>query len=197
MRLLLLVWLVLVTPCFAEVNLEKKNRVDNDFEVGYCAWCSIEMIGRHIGEKRLYNLAKNRSKESDVSIWEGNGWKPLPYVMVMNGSGGWSQERRNSGYYWSVYRKLDSLGVNFEMQKCDNYDKKLIYYAMRRDLPIAFAVGPYAWGKKKEPSHAMVLVDFNEKTIKYIDPNDISKVHEKPRSWFDKHWIGWLVLVEK
>lgn len=191
----LFVALVLATHVFAQVDIDSKNRVEN-FGPGYCAWCSIETLGRHHGIKKLFDLAKNRSKESDVRQWDGTQWVPQPYVVVEYGPGQYVQEKRNVGTDYGVYRKLNSLGVKYRMQWSGDYSHKLIQYAVKNKLGCCFAVRATAFGPKSS-AHAMVLTNFDDKNIECIDPNDPASVYVYSREWFDRYWTGWILVIEK
>ncbi len=156
------------------------------------------MLGRQHGVKALYNLAKNRSKESSVKQWDSEKgvWVPLPYVMVEYSNGQWVQEKRNVGTDWGIYRKLNSLGVKYRMQWSGNYSTKLITYAMKNKLGCCFAVKSGSFGPNTS-AHAMVLIDFNDKTVECIDPNNIDTVYVYKREWFDSKWTGWILVIEK
>lgn len=193
----LIVTLLVTCQSFAQVSISKEHRIEN-FGPGYCAWCSIETLGRHHGIKKLYNLAENRSKESGVKQWdaEKGKWVPLPYVMVEYGQGQWVQEKRNVGTDYGIYRKLNSLGVSYQMQWSGDYSHKMIKYAMKNKLGCCFAVRSKAFGPKSS-AHAMVLTDFNDKNIECIDPNNPSEIYVYTREWFDTHWSGWILVIEK
>ena len=191
----LFVALVLATQSFAQVVIETEHRVTN-FGPGYCAWCSIEMLGRHNGIKKLHNLDEDRSKESHVKSWDGEKWVPQPYVIVEYGPGQWVREKRNVGTDYGVYRKLNSLGVKYKMQWTGNYSHNLIKYAIKNKLGCAFAVKAGTFGPKTS-AHAMVLTDFNDKTVEVLDPNDTEKIYVYNREWFDTNWTGWILVIEK
>lgn len=191
----LFVVLVLATQSFAQITISTENRVEN-FGPGYCAWCSIEMLGRHHGITKLHNLAKNRSKESNVSQWDGKKWVPLPYVMVEYGNRQQVQEKRNVGTDWGVYRKLNSLGVKYRMQWTGDYSHKMIEYAMKNKLGCCFAVHSKAFGPDSS-AHAMVMINFSKNNIECIDPNDPNEIYVYSREWFDRYWTGWILVVEK
>lgn len=188
-------FLFFVSFIFAQVDIDKKHRVEN-FGEGFCCWASIETLGRHHGIKKLHDLAKNRSKESDVKQWDGKKWVPLPYVIVEYGNGQRVQEKRNVGTDYGVYRKLNSLGVKYRMQWTGDYSHKMIEYAMKNKLGCCFAVHSKAFGPNSS-AHAMVLINFTKENIECVDPNDPNEVYVYTREWFDKHWTGWILVIEK
>jgi hypothetical protein len=196
----LVVILLLSAPSWAQVTIDKKHRVAN-FGPGYCAWCSIETLGRHHQIEALYDLAENRSKESSVRQWnpDKGRWVSLPYVMVSHGpnyQGPWVQERRNVGTDWGIYYKLKELGIKNRMQWTGNKDTAIIRYAMRNKLGCCFAVKEGCFGRGSS-AHAMILTNYTDKTVEYIDPNDPKHVYEAKREWFDYWWTGWILVIEK
>jgi hypothetical protein len=182
--LCLLILLSLPSQSFAQIHIAQKHRVAN-FGPGFCMWTSIEMCGRHQGIKKLYNLAANRAK--------------LPeYVWIEYGDGYLYKEIRNVGTDWGSYRAMEKLGVKFTQQWSGNYDDKLIRYAMKKKIPIAFSVRDNALFSGST-SHALVLTYYDDKIVQYVDTNWIQDdyYYEATRGWFDHFWHGWLMLVEK
>lgn len=188
--------LVVSTPCTAQtVNIEIKNRVQN-FGDGFCAWCSIEMLGRVHKIDKLYNLAKNRSKESDFKIQDGDKWTTEPYVWVPRSGEYFVKEQVNGGGEWAVYSKLKALDVRAKLQWRGNKNTDLISYAMTNKLGCVFAIEGVDLIKGESWAHAMVLIECNDKEVMYVDPNDIEKVKTKSRTWFDQNWNGYLIVIE-
>lgn len=175
------------------INISKEDRVEN-FGDGYCAWVSIEILGRYHKIPELYNLSKNRSAESDFYSWDGKKWAKEPYVWVYKGSS-YVKEEVNSGDEWAVYSKLNSLGVRFQVQLRGNTSTGLISYAMRNKLGCVFAIEGYD-RVKGSWAHAMVLLDFDDEKVVYLDPNYIGKIQIQSRRWFNQHWNGYVVVVQ-
>lgn len=177
------------------VNIEIKNRVEN-FGDGFCAWVSIESLGRHHGIDKLYDLAKNRSKESDFKVFDGKKWTTEPYVWVPRSSEYFVKEQVNGGGEWAVDSKLKALDVRAKLQWRGNKNTDLISYAMKNKLGCVFAIEGVDPIKGEAWAHAMVLIEFNDKEVMYIDPNDIKKVKTRTRAWFNHNWNGYLVIIE-
>ena len=191
----LVVAVAIVAPGFAQVvNIPKEYRVVN-FGEGFCAWCSIEMLGKTHKIEKLYNLTKNRANESDFKIWDGKKWVIEPYVWVPRGPEYFVKEKVNTGGEWAIYSKLKALDVRAKLQTYGNKNIDLINYAMKNKLGCVFAIeGVNPTGERW--AHAMVLIDFNEKEVMYIDPNDIEYIKTKSRTWFNQNWTGYLVVIE-
>jgi len=198
-----LVWALLVTlavgaPCHAQViDVPKTDRVQN-FGDGFCAWCSIEMLGRVHKVEPLYDLAKKRSKESDFKVWreDSKTWTYEPYVWVPRSNDFFVKEQVNGGGEWAVYSKLKALDVRARVQWRGNKNIDLVSYAMKNKLGCVFAIEGIDPIKGEAWAHAMVLVDFNDKEVMYIDPNDVEHIKTRTRAWFNQNWNGYLVVIE-
>ena len=196
-----LVWALLVTlavsaPCNAQViDIPKTDRVQN-FGDGFCAWCSIEMLGRVHKVDKLYDLAKKRSKESDFKIWDGNKYTAEPYVWVPRSDEYFVKEQVNGGGEWAVYSKLKALDVRSKLQWRGNKNTDLVSYAMKSKLGCVFAIEGIDPIKGEAWAHAMVLIDFDDNKVMFIDPNEIDKVKTKTRAWFNQNWNGYVVMIE-
>lgn len=183
----ILVLLVLASSVFGQnVKIDIKNRVDNQqFEDGYCAWASLETLARHHGIVKLNNLVKERSEEPKyvwVKISENN------YIKVL----------KNVGHEWAIYRKLLSLGVKFRMAFEEDAIQRLIKYSMDNKLGCIFVVSAGWDGRDSGETHALILVDWNDKEIKYVDTNRIKENYfTRTRSWFDKWRTSYIIVLEK
>lgn len=190
--------LLFVSSAWAQVVIDKQNRVSN-FGPGYCAWCCLEMLGRQHNVSPLFNLAYNRSRES-VQQWDGQKWISLPYVLVSynadRNAGPWVHEKRNIGTDWGIYHQLNDLKIKYRMQWAGNRGRDIIQYAMKNKLGCCFSVKAGCFGEGTS-AHAMILTNYTDKTVEFIDPNDIQNVYEASREWFDYWWCGWIVVIEK
>ena len=65
---------------------------------------------------------------------------------------------------------------------------------MVNNLGCMYAVGENAWYEGSE-AHAMIIVEFNKKEVKYIDPNEPGSVYTATRAWFDYYWTGMIVVI--
>lgn len=183
----ILVLLILASNIFAQnVKIDVSNRVSNkQFDDGYCAWTSLETLARHHGIDKLKNLAKERSKESK-------------YVWVEVDNHNYISVLRNVGHEWAIYRKLKDLNVKFRMAFEEDAIQKLIKYAMDNKLGCIFVVSPGWDGGDGNETHALILVDWNDKEIKYIDTNWVKEEYfTRTRSWFDKWRTSYIIVLEK
>jgi len=191
---------LLASSIFADVTIEKKHRVENILD-GYCAWCSIEMLANQHKIKKLYNLAKRRSEESDFKEFDKKTkkWKKLPYVWVDYGNNK-EKEHRGYGGEQAISNKLKSLGVKFRYQRNGNDSMKVVNYAMKNDLGCVVVVHWTFFTAKEEDysyTHAIVLVGIDSKQVRFVDSNDISHVYKAGRNWFNKNWTGYVLVLEK
>jgi hypothetical protein len=179
------------------IDVPKECRVEN-FGDGFCAWCSIECLGRVHKVELLYNLAKNRSKESDFKVWHEDvkNWTYEPYVWVPRSNDYFVKEQVNGGGEWAVYSKLKSLDVRAKVQWRGNKNTDLISYAMKNKLGCVFAIEGIDPIKGEAWAHAMVLIECNDKEVMFIDPNDIEHIKTRTRAWFNQNWNGYLIVIE-
>ena len=178
---IILCGLVFTGSLFGRVKIDKANRVEN-INPGYCAWCSIEMLGRHLKVKKLYNLTKNRTKESDIWINYDDGK-------------GWIRLRANEGHSNTIRWKMDELGVKYRMCNYGKFDRAMIEDSIKNNLGCA--VGFKSGAFKGEGAHAVVLIDYNDDDVEFIDPNDPESTYTAKREWFDYYWDGWVLVVER
>ena len=160
----------------AQVQIAKKDRVEN-VSPGYCAWCSIETLGRHHGVEKLVGLVEKRQNDSDVYVRDQ--WGRLVLY------------KHNAGYDWTIRDKLDKIGVKYRMSNTGSYDTGLLKYAVKNKLGCAVAVRSGALG---DGAHALTLIDYNDKEVRYIDCND-KAVYTATRKWWDYWWDGWVLVI--
>jgi hypothetical protein len=193
-----LVLVVTLCACIcSSVEIDEENRVPNrgsKEEPGYCAWACLEMLGRQHEVEPLYDLVAKRAKEYDFMHWDRDKktWVADPYVWVYYKKGK-EKEPRCAGGEIAVINKLDQLKVKYRIQRFGNKDTAIIKYAMDNKLGCMIAMLPEAF----DGPHAVLLTHFNDKEIKFIDPNDISTPYKVDRAWFDKYWTGYAVVIEK
>lgn len=194
---------LVVTLCaflLGGVEINEENRVPNrgsKEEPGFCAWSCLEMLGRQHEVEALYDLVAKRAKEYDFMHWDRDKgtWVADPYIWVYYKKGK-EKELRCSGGEMAVINKLDHLKVKYKIQRFGNKDKAIIKYAMDENLGCMIVVTSEAF-EGFENGHAVVLTEFGDKEIKFIDPNDISTPYKVDRGWFDRYWTGYTVVIEK
>jgi hypothetical protein len=193
----ILLLLAFTLSAFSQVQIKKEHRISNqDFETGYCAWCCLETIGRHYDIECLNDLTKNRSKEF---TWTWNektkSWEKSPYVMIDYGSYK-SLELRSPGPHQALIGKLNALKVKYRYQNYYNYDKTIIKNAIKNKQPCLVVVKCY-WGKPSEDSHAIIILNYNDDGIEFLDPNDIKHTYTATHQWFNHYWMGYVLIIDK
>ena len=144
---------------------------------GYCCWASLETLGNVHGIASLKGLRDLRTKDNDVFFIASN----IYYV-----------EPRNYGYNHALRGKLTSLKVKFWMKDSGNTDRTLLDLAGSHGCLVGMKPG--ARGKD---AHGIVLTHYDDKTIKFYDCNQPQSIWEGSREWFDYHWTGMVIVVEK
>lgn len=156
---------------FADVLIKKENRVRNR-EPGWCAWVCLETLGKHHRIPKLYNLSIDRMNDPDEIIINSDGYREfIP---------------RNAATKETAQRKLDSLKVNYEIRtgepnwlKHNTIETGCVVFMN----PPAFSEG-----------HAIILTEFNEETIGFINPNDC-RYYIASREWFDAYFSHVAIVV--
>lgn len=186
-----LLLLAVSSPAFPQVIIKKENRILNR-NPGYCAWCCLEMLGRHHKIEVLYNLLDNREKEF---TWEWDGrkreWIKTPYVWVDYGNYK-SKEHRSPATHRAKVNKLDSLGVKYTYQNYYNYDKTLIKKTIKDGQGCLVVV---RWWYNSKDTHAIVLLDYNDNGVEFLDPNDIDHTYTATHQWFNYYWTGYVLVL--
>lgn len=191
----LLLVLVFSSSAFSQAKIRKECRVPNK-DPGYCAWACLATLGRHQKIKVLYNLVEDREKEF---TWEWNEskrvWVKSPYLWVDYGSyKNW--EHRGPASHVSVRNKLNSLGVRY--RSVDNYDLSLINESVKNKQGCLIVVKCF-WetSNNNHFTHAIVIINYDDKGVEYIDPNDIDYVYTATHEWFNYYWTGYSLILDK
>lgn len=174
---------------FGEAKLAPEDKIEN-IQPGYCAWSCLETLGRNQKIDKLYDLLNKRTQEYCWE-WQGNKWVKSPYVSVDYGAYK-TWEKRNTGSYQAIANKLDSLGIRY---RCDqNYNRSLIKEAVKNNKGCMVVVK--YWDNSGD-SHAIVILDYNEKGIKFFDPNDTESNYVANHEWFNYYWLGYSLVIDK
>ena len=106
--------MVLVPISVAAIEIPKNCRMSNEpaGNPGYCAWVSIEVLGKVHGISQLNGLKESRKKDPDLTF-------------VKNGQ--LFIDPKNIGYGYAVRNKLRNLHVRFWMY--EDYNRSLLPYA--------------------------------------------------------------------
>lgn len=183
MRNLFFLWLCLFTTVSQAIDLDIKHRVKNK-PPGYCAWASLEALGRHHQIEPLYDLLEKRTKDLDETIVE-NG-----KLVVLT---------KNLGYQTAIEKKLNSLKVRFKFQRENKNDLSLL---KQSDTHGCMAViKAYCLNYPKEhpqnQPHVVLLTGFNETDIQFFDCNFPQHIFLGKRVWFDQSWSGTAFTIYK
>ncbi len=132
---------------------------------GLCCWVSLATLGYHHHIKELYRIDE--------------------------------EEKGTLAYASNVREALNKRKVKFKQQD-DNprwfggCNDDIIKEAIKRNLGCVCGVREGALGAS---AHAIIVVDYNDKTVEYIDPNTCT-VWVASRAWWDINWYGFAVFVE-
>lgn len=166
---------LLCLPAWA-VEIPENCRVPNE-DPGYCSWCSIETIARCNGINELYDLIQER-KDLKVDIYVDKDGKQKEFDA-------------HSGYHFSIRRRLDKSGLSYYYQYPGDYRTDLLKrYANKYGV---------VWNRKPLrrgwAGHAMVLTHFDDKKVKFWDPNHPEFIYTASREWFDYWWDGCMIAI--
>lgn len=191
----LLLLFVFQFSSFAQVVIDKESRIENR-NPGYCVWCCLETLGNHQQIAALKGLVDSRDKEF---IWEWNAqkkvWKKSPYVWIDYGTYQ-IKEHRSPGTARAISNKLDNLGVKYRYQNYYNYDKTLIKNAVKNKQACLIVVRWWK-GVPCPDTHAIILLDYNEKGIEFLDPNEIDNTYTASHQWFNHYWTGYVLVIDR
>lgn len=196
-----LLLLVFSSSIFSQVIIEKENRVENR-NPGYCAWCCLEMLGRHHKIEALYNLLDEREKEF---TWEWDArkreWIKSPYILTDYGSYK-LREHRSPATHRAIANKLNSLDVKYSYQDHYNYDKSLLKEAIKNKQGCLVVVkwwkdanGNAITAMNNSSTHAIIILDYNEDGVEFLDPNHIDRTYSATHRWFNYYWTGYVLVL--
>lgn len=170
-----------LSPSVWSIELEKKDRTPNQ-EPGYCAWASLETLGRHHKIEPLYHLVEKRKKDPDVYLQNFDE----------NGREFFTLQKKHIGTDFAIKEKLDQLKINYKMTLTRSNDRSLLSSANEQGVLIgvkAEARGPAA--------HIIVLTHYDGETIKFYDCNYPNDIWLGSREWLDHWWTGLSIIIEK
>lgn len=178
MKSLAILCVLFATQVFA-LDIPSKCHVDNQ-DPGYCAWVSLEILGKVHGIHELNNIVENRKKDVDT--------------YVLNPYNQWEKHPKNLGYNYALRGKLTRLKVKFWMQDSGFYSRKLLKYSDSHGCLVA--VKPGAIPGTKE-SHAIIITKYKDGAVTFYDCNKPDKFWVATKEWFDYYWTGLVIVVEK
>jgi hypothetical protein len=173
--------LALSASARAEAIIREEDRIANE-NPGYCLWASVETLARHNHVRALYGLLASRKTDPDV--WE---WTPR----------GMHYRHRAEGRLDVLREKLANLGCQkYRIQVAGRRSTDIIEAAVRAGRGCVVGIRLPGQGSTPAQSHAVVVTEFTESAVRYIDPNDVTHEHTVPRSWFAARWDGFVVCLD-
>lgn len=182
MKKLLFILLVILFPAISwSIEIDKKDRVPNQAP-GYCAWASLETLGRHHSILPLIDLVEKRKKDSDVLVLNRDA----------NGREYYVKHEKHVGNDFVLPSKLKELNVSFKMTNTGSSDRSLLSYADSKGVVVGVKTGARGPG-----AHIIVLTQYDEESIMFYDCNQPDVIWKGSREWFDYWWTGLSILVDK
>lgn len=162
------------------IDLDKKDRVPNQ-SPGYCAWASIETLGRHHHIEPLIDLVEKRKKDPDIYIqnFDEHGRE----FLVL--------QQKHIGTDAVIKEKLDQLKVKYKITSTRSEDRSLLSYANDQGVIVGVKTGA-----RGPAAHIIVLTYYDDKIIKFYDCNYPNEIWLGSREWFDHWWTGLSILIE-
>lgn len=178
-RLLLLSFLCLffaTTDLFARISISQENRVRN-FGDGYCAWVSMESLGRHHNLPAFAGMGQRRAAlPSLVTVYDYD-------------TRTWKKVRNNGGWDWAIEQVLASTEAKHTVQRTGNKSTGILQLADKYGAMVGMSDG-VAW------HHALILTEYTPNGIKYVDTNAPEYEYEASREWFHKYWTGLTAVIQ-
>ena len=167
-----LVSLLVVTPLFS-LTVHSENR-DQNFGLGYCAWVSIQVVGKELKIPNLYNISKER---------EGGGEGLIP---------------RNIGYLPDIDKWLITRDVQHQIY----FDGIRNLDILRDNVTSGNGVVVGGWSPLHKELfggqyHAIVITNIDSKYIYYYDCNYPGYDWIWETKEFMKWWTGYMVIINK
>lgn len=173
LALVAVILLATAAPGQSEVNIEETNRVANVGN-GYCAWCSLETLGRHHGIKVLEGLVKHRQErrfyDDKTGKWVENGGAYVPDDLA---------------------KELDRLKLKYLRQERGDKKTELLKRACGQKLGCVVGMRDYPG---QGDSHAVTVVGWGDE-VTFIDPNYTDQIRQASQDWFLRKWSGGVIVL--
>ncbi len=136
-----------------------------------------------------------------VWVWDKKNQKAVRRPFVYENDDGHTMvyEDRSPGGHYALVGKLKRLGVKYRFQDYGDTSRKLIKRAILAEKPCLIVLKvwdrPTVKGEDVD-THAVILLDYNEEGIEFLDPNDIEQPYTAPHEWFDEHFTGYVLILE-
>lgn len=174
-KILAFLFTVLLTQIvWADFKIPPECHVHNP-KPGYCSFASLEILGRVHKIEKLYNLVQNRQQEPDLILNN-----------VVYG--------KNFGYNFTLKQKLLDLKIKHWMQNSGDYNRTLLKNSDLCGCVVAVTKGAI---EDYDGCHAIILVHYDEKIVRYYDCNKPNMIFERTRQWLDQWWTGLAIVIEK
>lgn len=173
-----LCFLISFTSVRAEVHLSPRHFTPNK-SPGYCMWCCMRMAGLHVGIDSIDTVITEREKMSYDWLWYNNQW---------------SKVHPSGGYTQTLERYLKAKKINYWMQpEKTTYSTEWLKWANANDQPAVVGMLNYP---DHGGYHAVVVISFTDKEVKFVDPNDGKYVYGMTPAQFRSHWDGFCLIFK-
>lgn len=187
----LLAVLFLGTAAAAELEVPAKDRVKN-LPSGCCVWAAVESLGNVHRIDKLRGITQYRHDTYGAKpVWVEGSYVVVNGLWTRTEGPHWAKTNDAPGNETNVPAELTRLGVRHKLQARGDYDLTLLKAAVRDALGAAVAVRDYP---KPGDHHMVALTDLTDDRVVFIDSLDLKK-HGASRDWFDRHWMGFTVVV--
>ncbi len=101
---------------------------------------------------------------------------------------------------WIGYKHAFDDEIEKELIKCNasylityqlSNDRSLLeQYTSTHGVIVSFKIGTPVLG-----CHAVLVTEYNDKVVRFYDPNKIEKIWTCSRLWFDAYWLGGSIVI--
>lgn len=185
--------LVLSGFLFADtIEIPKDKRVRN-MPSGVCVWCAVENLANVHRIPALKGIAKYRHDNySNKRIYSNATYVMQGSALVQIRPAGWIVANQAPGNSTNVKEEFERLGVKYKLQKHGDYDHEILKESMKLKLGCAVGFKDYP---KPGVYHMVTLTEYNDDDVAFVDNNGDCERVVKTRNWFDKHWMGFAIMV--
>jgi len=176
MRNMFIALMFMATSAFA-IEIPSNCRIPNE-SPGYCAWVSLETLGRVHGIKQLKHLFQNRKKSKDYTF--------------INHYGQWETHERNVGYGYAIRKELDDLKVRYWMQDSGQFKTDLLKHAKTHGCVVTLKPSDIC-----DEAHCIIITNINDKNVWFYNCNCPNDKWIASRAWFNYYWTGMVVVLER
>ena len=135
-----------------------------------------------------------------VWVWIRNKAIKLKCVHKDDNGHHWVYEHRAPAGYHAICNRLNKLGVKFKFTR--KATKQTIKELVKNNIACIIVVKDW-WLPPREDglvdpfeTHAIIIVDFNDDGIEFIDPNDVKNNYTATQEWLDHNFVGYVIVLE-